>query len=333
MNKAGVYMHNRQNALRQWLEKQLNSSDFSLIPLCGDASFRCYFRLTHCHQTYIVMDAPPSKESLKEFIHTAQLFRELGIITPQIHAQNTQEGFLLLEDFGDTLLLSRLNLETADHYYQSAIDVLTLLHRAPPNEHALPRFCPLVMQEELQRFNEWFLLAYLKLEVSVKEKQCIENVFTLLCNELSALPQVIIHRDYHSRNMMVLDRPGSLVLGIIDFQDAMIGPVTYDFVSLLKDCYIQWPKAFVRKKLTDCYHASPIAQQMSFSQFTRAFDLCGLQRHLKVLGTFARLFLRDNKPNYLNDLPLTLQYVLDCLESYPEFHSFYQFMQQRIRLP
>jgi N-acetylmuramate 1-kinase len=326
-------MHNRQNALNKWLVQVLGSSQFSLNPLTGDASFRRYFRLHHSGISRIVMDAPPEKEPLHSFIAIATLLRTNGIRAPEIYAADEQQGFLLLDDFGDCLLLHEIASDTADKLYQAAITTLITLQQCPTSSYAFPHFDKQFILQELSVFNEWFLKGYLQVSLANKEAQLIEETFDWLSNEVSRQPKVVIHRDYHSRNIMVTENNQDSRLAIIDFQDAMLGPVTYDLVSLLKDCYIQWPRETVMRWLTFFYEQSPVAKEYSLPSFIRAFDLCGLQRHIKVLGVFSRLYLRDNKPNYLKDLPLTLHYVLACLESYDELKPIYQFMQKRIQLP
>lgn len=327
-------MHDRQNALSKWLEQILASNQFSLTALAGDASFRRYFRLQHQGINRIVMDAPPDRETIEPFLAIGKLFTDAGLHTPLVYSVDQHQGFAILEDFGDTLLRQALSAETADLLYKIAIDCLNTLQLGTISQaHLMPAFNKPFILHELNVFKEWFLHAYLKLDLNPKEEALIEHTFNWLGNEIMQQPKVVIHRDYHSRNIMLLGNEDPVKLGIIDFQDAMCGPFTYDLVSLLKDCYIQWPRQQVISWLNYFYQQSPIAKQYPLSAFVQGFDYCGLQRHLKVLGIFARLYLRDNKANYLQDLPLTLHYVIACLESYEELSPFYQFMQNRIRLP
>jgi aminoglycoside/choline kinase family phosphotransferase len=195
----------------------------------------------------------------------------------------------------------------------------------------IPVFDKQFMLNEMALCNDWFLKKYLSLQLEDNEVALIQQTMDWLATEVEKQPKVFIHRDYHSRNLMVLD--GQNQLGVIDFQDAMYGPFTYDLVSLLKDCYIYWPRDNVMQWLAFFYERSSQAQQYHFSDFVRAFDLCGLQRHLKVLGIFCRLHLRDNKPGYLGDLPLTLKYTLECCETYEALHPFFHFLQKRVYLP
>jgi len=327
-------MHDRQNALSKWLEQILASTQFTLIPLTGDASFRRYFRLHYKGSTQVIMDAPPDKETLEPFLAIADLLSTNGLSTPKIHAVDKKQGFAILDDFGDTLLLHALSSQPADKLYKAAMDTLNILQLNTISKAAqLPPFDKNFILYELNLFKEWFLHAYLKLNLSTTEEALISQTFDWLSAEVTKQPNVLIHRDYHSRNIMLLEQDDKIKLGIIDFQDAMYGPFTYDLVSLLKDCYIQWPREQVMSWLSYFYEHSSLAKQYSLPDFIRAFDYCGLQRHLKVLGVFSRLYLRDNKPSYLQDMPLTLHYVVACLECYPQFDSFYHFIQNRVRLP
>jgi N-acetylmuramate 1-kinase len=337
-------MHNRQNALHSWLEQLLSPASFTLTPITGDASFRRYFRLHHNDLNQVIMDAPPEKENLDTFLASANLLSRSGIRVPQIHALDKAQGFVILEDFGDTLMLNhllgqdptyaQLCPKTADKLYKAAIKTLiTMQEYITPSREQLPVFDKQFIFAELKLFSEWFLDLYLAIELTTKEERLLQETFDWLSKEISQQPQVFIHRDYHSRNIMLLPNDAEIELGVIDFQDAMQGPFTYDLVSLLKDCYIQWPREQVMGWLSDFYRQAPSTQQYRLPDFIRAFDLCGLQRHLKILGIFSRLSLRDKKPKYLQDLPLTLHYVMDCLERYEELKLFYQLMQNRVRLP
>ncbi|WED42654.1 aminoglycoside phosphotransferase family protein [Legionella cardiaca] len=327
-------MQNRQNALNKWLERILTPASFSISALTGDASFRQYFRLHMNGMTRIIMDAPPDREAMQPFLTVSELLISLGIQAPKVYALDKTQGFAILDDFGDELLLKHLSAKTADILYTAAMAIILLMQSYPSTNTAqLPLFDKKFMLQELAIFREWFLHAYLKIQLSHEEEGLLMSTFDWLTNEISSQPQVLIHRDYHSRNIMLMDESKNFQLGVIDFQDAMVGPFTYDLVSLLKDCYIQWPREKVMEWLSSFQQESPLAKHWFQEDFIRAFDLCGLQRHLKVLGVFSRLYLRDSKPNYLQDLPLTLHYVMACLESYKELEPFYQFMQKRIRLP
>ncbi|KTC87091.1 aminoglycoside phosphotransferase family protein [Legionella brunensis] len=327
-------MQNRQNALHKWLEKTLAPAPFSISPLAGDASFRRYFRLHLNGTTRVIMDAPPDKEAMEPFLTVNEILSSLEVHCPKVHALDKALGFAILEDFGDELLLKHLSPKTANKLYGAAMNIIMRMQYCPPASTAkLPPFDKQFMLQELNTFKEWFLHTYLKIQLNAEEETLLTDTFAWLTDKISQQPQVLIHRDYHSRNIMLLNETDEIQLGIIDFQDAMIGPFTYDLVSLLKDCYIQWPREQVMEWLSTFHKQSSLAKEWLLDNFIYAFDLCGLQRHLKVLGVFSRLHLRDNKPNYLKDLPLTLHYVMACLESYKELEPFYQFMQKRIRLP
>ncbi|KTD19940.1 aminoglycoside phosphotransferase family protein [Legionella londiniensis] len=324
-------MHTRQRALNKWLNDILNSTSFSLTPLAGDASFRQYFRLHHGECQYVVMDAPPDKEPISPFIHIADILAQAGIHTPHIFALDEVQGFVLMEDLGDLSFLKSLTSHNSDKLYRLALATLVKI-QACPIPHDLLRFNQPSILKELALFSNWFLQQYLGLDLNSKEIRLIQKTVHWLAEEIQTQPQVFVHRDYHSRNIMVMSEPANPLLGVIDFQDAICGPITYDLVSLLKDCYIQLPKPQVSAFVEDFYQciSSQLKLKWTLAEFSRAFDLCGLQRHLKVLGIFSRLHIRDNKPAYLKDLPLTFHYVLDCLRRYPELRDFYFFMQNRV---
>lgn len=328
LNQGTKYtMQIRQNALNNWLKTILGDTPFTVAPLAGDASFRRYFRLHADGQTRVIMDAPPEKESLIPFVHIEDLLSKIGILTPTIYAADPVQGFALLEDLGDQLLLGALNHDNADKLYTLAIKTLEQIQQAPHTDPTLPFFDIPFMLKELAVFREWFLNAWLDIKLSIEDELLLDNAFEWLVDQVAKQPQVLIHRDYHSRNLLLVgDR-----LGVIDFQDAMYGPITYDLVSLLKDCYIQWPDEQITLWLTAFHQNLPVSTRGSLTAFHRAFDLCGLQRHLKVLGVFCRLHLRDNKPGYLRDLPLTLKYVMSCVENHEELQPFYRFMRHNVQ--
>lgn len=321
-------MHTRENALQLWLNTLQIHPQYELRPLAGDASFRRYFRLKTHDNTQIIMDAPPDKLSLDPFIQIANQLHQHGFHIPKIHAINHQQGFMLLEDFGDQLFLKALSIKNADPLYRQAISVLTDMQQC--NTDDLEHFDQAFMLNELTQFSDWFLKKYLDLSLDTAEQQLIKQTMNWLTERLANQPQVFIHRDYHSRNIMLLSNPIN-TLGIIDFQDAMRGPWTYDLVSLLKDCYVAWPREQVIEWVSYFYQLNQTATTQTFDHFLRDFDLCGLERHLRVLGTFCRLCFRDNKPHYLNDLPLTFRYVMSCLVEYDELKPFYTWMQQRVQ--
>lgn len=327
-------MQNREDTLQQWLIETLSTSDLTFAPLTGDASFRRYFRVNCRGKTYMVMDAPPEREPLTPFLSIAALLQAGGVRTPLIHAGDTQQGFALLEDFGDTLMLSVLNASNVDTLYGLAFEILHRLQTINASMLEIPVFDTALLLQELALFRDWFVTRLLKRTLSSEEDRLITETFHTLANAVSRQPRVLTHRDYHSRNLMVLATDGSKPeLGVIDFQDMVYGPWTYDAVSLLKDCYIQWPLEQVEGFALRYYAGLPEAMKTSESGFLKDFALCGLQRHLKVLGIFSRLSLRDSKPRYLSDLPLVLDYTLAALEGMEEFSDFYRWMRTEIHLP
>ncbi|MGL5741324.1 MAG: aminoglycoside phosphotransferase family protein [Legionella sp.] len=326
-------MHVRENALKEWLIHTLKSQDFHLTPLAGDASFRRYFRIQYNGLSSVVMDAPPGKEDLKPFIHIAKTLEQADVHTPQILAMDPEQGFLLLSDLGDQLLLNVLHAETANAHYQDAIHTLLKIQSCPIDAPMLASFDKNHMLKEMSLCSEWFFNAYLALDLNQEEHTLIQHYMDWIATEVAQQPLTFIHRDYHSRNLMVVEQHAKTNLGVIDFQDAMRGPLTYDLVSLLKDCYVSWPRTQVIEWVEFYYKHNALTNTYSLAEFIRAFDLCGLQRHLKVLGIFCRLHLRDNKPGYLKDLPLTLKYVLECTGTYEELHPFFHFLQSRVYLP
>lgn len=317
----------RARLIIDWLSNTLNLEVTNFEPASSDASFRRYFRVTHKKGTHIVMDAPPEKEDIEPFIQVATLFKKVGINVPEIVQQNLDRGFLLLEDFGTLCYLDRLTDENAATLYLNAFDSLYEIQTkiVTPNCQ-LPYYDDELLRNELNLFFDWFLEKYLDLSVPEDIKNKTSQI---LISSALEQPQVCVHRDFHSRNLMALDnnRPG-----IIDFQDAVIGPVTYDLVSLLRDCYIAWPQANVQQWMTLYFEqiSKLNLTTASLETFTRWFDLMGLQRHLKAIGIFSRLHLRDNKSNYLQDIPLTMNYVVQICNKYPELKEFNQFLTTTI---
>ena len=303
-------MDSRLLALQPWLINHFNTDNIQITPLQGDASFRRYFRVQHNDTRYIAMDAPPELEDIKPFIHVAREFGQLDIHVPHIFAENLEHGFLLLTDFGDSLYSQELQPHNADLLYTSALETLVRIQTC---QVAFPPFDAVFMQKELDNFQHWFLNRYLNVQLPHLQK-----VFDFLIHAAVIQPQVCVHRDYHSRNLMCL--PDNQV-GVLDFQDAVRGPVTYDAVSLLRDCYINWPREQV-EQWAEHFRKTAGLNNVSPAEFLRWFDLMGIQRHLKALFIFARKYIRDSSHHYIPDIPRTLQYVLDVSEKYPELHDF-----------
>lgn len=319
---------NRLSALIDWLKNELELEILHLETASSDASFRRYFRVTHSRGRHIAMDAPPDRENTGIFVRVAELFNSARIHVPVIYQKNPELGFLLLEDFGSNCLLDCLTPETAGRLYQDALDSLFKLQTGiDPAKCSLPAYDSALLQRELQIFHDWFLEKLLGLVLPVSIKNALHD---LLISSALAQPQVCVHRDYHSRNLMVLDADSP---GVLDFQDAVIGPVTYDPVSLLRDCYINWPKTQVESWAHSYYQTLYAANILTvdFNTFKRWFDLMGLQRHLKAVGIFARLHMRDNKSAYLADIPRTLGYISEVCAGYPELAEFYAFLQREVQ--
>ncbi|WNB74634.1 aminoglycoside phosphotransferase family protein [Methylomonas koyamae] len=318
----------RLAALVDWLQRDLSLDISQLSPASSDASFRRYFRVVHAGGVQIAMDAPPEKENCAAFIRIAGLMRDAGIHVPAVYRSDTRQGFLLLEDLGSENLLDRLTPATADALYAKALDSLFELQRnVDTTTCQLPEYDAAFIERELGIFYEWFLQKLVGLELP---QPLAAQLNRTLVESALAQPRVCVHRDYHSRNLML---PANGGLGVIDFQDAVVGPISYDPVSLLRDCYIAWPEHRV-DEWVQAYHARLCESRLldaDYPQFRRWFDLMGLQRHLKAIGIFARLHLRDGKPNYLADIPRTFAYVESVCARYPELGQFRQFLQDSLK--
>ncbi len=318
----------RLKSISIWLEHLFSSNNFDIKPASSDASFRRYFRVYHNDKTFIVMDAPPEHENTDSFISVATFLFSHGINVPDIIAKETSQGFLLLSDFGSQPYLDQLSEHNCDQLYQQAISSLIDIQLIPSSKMALPHYDKLLLHTELSLFPDWFLAKHL----DIVQPDCLNAVFELLIDNAIEQPQVIVHRDYHSRNLMdtALSSPG-----IIDFQDAVIGPISYDLVSLIRDCYISWPDEklhqWIQLYLSQAQNRG-LLNNISLEKFIRWFDLMGLQRHLKVLGIFCRLNYRDGKTHYMADLKQTLQYVLKVTHTYPELHDFNDFLKNQTKI-
>jgi aminoglycoside/choline kinase family phosphotransferase len=325
-----MYLPNEDHralALFEWLSGSLGLDIESFTPASSDASFRRYFRVHHAEGCHVVMDAPPDRETTEPFVRVANLFKELGIHVPKIHQQQIEKGFLLLEDLGSDCYLDVLNKDNVDGLYERALASLFQLQtKLNIADCGLPHYDHALLWRELGVFHEWFLEKLLGIVLPPALRQTINN---LLIDSALEQPFVAVHRDYHCRNLMYL---GNESPGIIDFQDAVVGPVTYDLVSLLRDCYIAWPEERVWAWCEDYYSQLCEADvvDVEFSVFRRWFDWMGLQRHLKAIGIFSRLHLRDDKPGYLADIPRTMAYVTSVCRRYPELKAFDAFLQHQV---
>ncbi len=317
----------RAKLIQDWLHDDLGLEISDFQAASSDASFRRYFRVTHPEGQYIVMDAPPDLEDVRPFIKVATLMAKSQVSVPKIHQQNLEQGFLLLDDFGSQNLLDQLNPDNADALYESALDELLKLQINTCTETSdLPHYDDALLKRELELFYDWFAEKLLGKKVPA-EIQTSLNQF-LIASALEQ-PQVCVHRDYHSRNLMYRENAAP---GVIDFQDAVIGAITYDLVSLLRDCYISWTQPQLDEWIEDYFQRLTAVGliECSLEKFNRWFDLMGLQRHLKAIGIFARLNLRDGKAGYLKDIPRTMNYVVQVCQKYPELESFYAYLQAEI---
>ena len=298
----------RQQQLSEWLHSLFPNEQFTLAPASADASFRRYFRATFADgQTRIVMDAPPQHEDCRPFLHIAKLFEDAGTHVPHVFAQDLTQGFLLLSDLGDTTYLQALDGGNARELYGAATDALIKIQLAS-RENELPPYDEALLLREMRLFPEWYIAKHLNVVLSDAQSAKLESVFARIIANNLAQPCVYVHRDYHSRNLM-LSQPNP---GILDFQDAVYGPITYDLASLFKDAYIRWEEAEVIDWLIRYWEKARKAGlpvHNDFSGFYRDYEWMGVQRHIKVLGIFARLYHRDGKESYLKDMPLVMAYL------------------------
>jgi len=348
----------RQQQLTEWLHSLYPGETYTLAPASADASFRRYYRATFDNRTLIVMDAPPQHEDCRPFLHVAELFENAGAHVPHVYAQELEQGFLLLSDLGNTTYLQALhggNEITARELYGAATDALIKIQLAS-RERELPPYDEALLLREMRLFPEWYIARHLGVTLSEAQNAKLENVFARIIANNLAQPRVYVHRDYHSRNLMYIEHPvpnslgdnashstrllktaakspvvtlageeankkGNFLAspGILDFQDAVYGPVTYDLASLFKDAYIRWEEAQVIDWLIRYWEKARMAGlpvHGDFAEFYRDYEWMGVQRHLKVLGIFARLYHRDGKVGYLKDLPLVMAYLRTACARY-----------------
>ena len=325
--------NNRIDILRHWLEGLPSSWKLglsSLAPASADASFRRYFRLhsqNALSPTLIVMDAPPQSEPVEPFIAIAALLQHAGLHVPHVLEKNTSDGFLLLSDLGSITYLTALTDSNADTLYSDAIDALVTMQLASQSG-VLPEYSEALLQRELDLLPEWYLKKHLQFELTADEEKYLRNAFDLILKNNLAQPQVYVHRDFHSRNLMrtELHNPG-----VLDFQDAVYGPITYDAASLWRDAYIEWPEERVIDwvaRYWELGRKKELPVHADFGEFYRDFEWMGLQRHIKVLGIFARLYHRDGKDGYLKDIPLVLKYALATANRYIELKPLARILER-----
>ncbi len=320
-------MDARLAELTEWIKTTRGLAQFDIRPASADASFRRYFRVTFDGQTVIAMDAPPEREDSPRYIRIAQLLKQIGLNVPEIYEADLARGYVLISDLGNRQYLQELNDNTADALYGDAMAALLQLQTtATPGVEKLPPYDDAILSRELTIFDEWFLTKHLGIALTDAHWSVLRGTHAVLKASALAQPRVCMHRDFHSRNLMLTAQRNP---GVLDFQDAVYGPITYDLVSLLRDCYIAWPQQRVAAWLEThrqnlIRHGAPVTDA---AQFTQWFDLMGMQRHLKAIGIFARLNHRDGKPGYLKDIPRTLGYVVDVCGRYSELREMDSFLR------
>lgn len=322
----------RLQQLNNWLEKALKTQAYTINPASADASFRRYFRVGLDGVTYIVMDAPPTHEDCKPFVAVAELLLKAGLNVPKVIEQDIEHGFLLLSDLGDTTLLTALQssngMSLAADHYRDASDVLIKMQLASQIE-VLPPYDEALLTSEMQLFPDWYISKHLNVALTEQQQSVLTKTFHLLNQNILAQSNVYVHRDYHSRNLMV--QAGSHDLGVLDFQDAVYGPITYDLVSLLKDAYVSWDEDQVLDWAVRYWQSAkkaglPVPDDVA--DFYRDFEWMGAQRHIKVLGIFARLYHRDGKDGYLKDMPLVMDYLRRVCDRYIELKPMLRLLDQ-----
>lgn len=322
-------MDTRLNAVIEWVRRQPGFEQARLTPVAGDASFRRYFRVESPEGSAIVMDAPPSHEDCRPFVAIARHWRGHGVAVPALIHEDLDQGFLMLEDFGDELLLAHLGDQNADELYQGAMAELCRIQQVPDSpDYPLPPYDTILLDREMALFPDWLITRQLGITLSVQDQAMLDTAFAFLRESALAQPEVTVHRDYHSRNLLV--RPGTNGPGVLDFQDAVKGPVTYDLVSLLKDCYIRWPEA---KRGLWIEHYRKLSRTAGLHNaesdtFRQWFELMGMQRHLKAAGIFARLAIRDGKTRYLDDVPRTVGYLVEASGRQPALRHLHGWLQE-----
>lgn len=306
----------RLQEIEQFLTQTLATADYRYEFSGADASFRRYARVWVGDKTYMLMDAPPKKEDCRPFVKIDEFLAQHGVNVPQIIAKDIEQGFLLLQDFGDVVLSQVLNADSVDAYYSQACKQIVHIQSIDATG-VLPAYSAEKLLEEMTLLTQWFIPS-LSVELTEDEQKTINHAFDILVKSALAQPQVIVHRDYHSRNLMKI--AGQDELGVIDFQDAVIGADTYDLISLVRDAYVHWSEPQIARWTTQFYDLLPAfaKQNRSLELFTKQADYMALQRHIKILGIFVRLSVRDKKHGYLNDLPLVMWYVRHLLAKYDE---------------
>jgi len=318
----------RAAARLAWTRSILGNATLELSSASSDASFRSYWRTQHEGKSWVVMDSPPAQEDPAPWVAIGERLAAAGIHVPKVYASDLEQGFLLIEDLGTQLYLPALNDDTADRLYGDAMDALLLMQTRM--DHAnLPHFDRERLVSGLEVMPEWFLQRHLGYTPSCDEWDVLEAAFSVIIHNALEQPRRFVHRDYHSRNLLIVDQNNP---GVIDFQGALSGPITYDLASLLRDAYIVWPRERVEGWVESYRHrllkAGVIDEKIRRERFLRWFDLTGLHRHVRVLGQFYRLWYRDGKPGYLADVPRVYHYVVSVAERYPELADFVALLKQ-----
>lgn len=318
----------RRQQLQSWIAAEFPGRPFELAPASADASFRRYFRVTFADDpvTLIAMDAPPSHEDCRPFVQVAELFAAAGAHVPALIRQNLEQGFLLLSDLGNTTYLQALTKDNAHNLYAEALGTLICIQKASRPD-VLPEYSRELLMRELELFPVWYVSRHKGVTLTDQQATQLYEVFERILDVNMAEPKVFVHRDFHSRNLM-LSSPNP---GVLDFQDAVYGPLSYDLASLLKDAYIHWDEEFALDLLArywETARALGLPVRESFAEFHRDYEWMGVQRHIKVLGIFARLYHRDGKDGYLKDMPLVMQYLRKACERYGELKPLLRLLEQ-----
>lgn len=317
----------RQSDLIEWINQRSPFQCQRLEVVSGDASFRRYFRFQDQGKSIIAVDAPPEKENSQVFVQVAKAYLTSGVVVPEILAADCNLGFYCQQDFGDRLFADEVKPDNCHALYTEALAYLPAIQSCTATEQGrLPNFDQQLLDSEYALFSHWLIEVHLNLSLEPQQKAIINQAFQVLTDNFKQQPQVGVHRDYHSRNLMILENGN---IGVIDFQDAVIGPITYDAASLLRDCYQVWPDAMVYSVLKE-WHGR-YYNQYDWSQFKRWFDLTGIQRHAKASGIFARLWHRDGKLTYLQDIPRTLDYLINVANKYPQLQAFAELVKEHIK--
>ena len=319
----------RIDLLKDWLSKKLEI-DFSISTASSDASFRRYFRVKTIKDSFIVMDAPPQNESIEAFLKISQILNTINVNVPEIYEESDVLGFILMQDFGSDTYLDVLSDDNQQRLYGDSIDSLIQMQKLV-KKGLCHSYTQKILLNEMTLFIEWYLKRYKKIELTNKENEMLLTCFEKISKKVLNQEKFFVHRDYHCRNLMIQKSNNP---GILDFQDALEGPVTYDLVSLLKDAYIEWDEEIILDHVIRYWEKAKINNlitNLEFSTFYKDFDCMGIQRHLKILGIFARLSIRDKKNQYLENIPLVEKYLMDATERYRDFHQLRNFLDKLIK--